>query len=85
MKRHITLAHDGQKSFEACGAIFGTKENLNVQNRSVHEGKKPFKCKICQATFSHLVNFNVHINSVHEETKPLDVTFVKSLFLKKEF
>ena len=47
------------------------------QIASVHEGKKPFYCKICKPSFSEKGNMVLHISAIHEGRRsPLSVTCV---------
>ena len=38
---------------------------------SVHEGKKPFQCKICEYSCPQRYHLKQHIASMHEREKPL--------------
>ena len=49
---------------------FSQKGNLKRHVASVHEGKKPFKCKVCDYKSSRQGNLNQNIISVHDEKKP---------------
>ena len=51
-----------------------------VNIRSIHEGKKPFKCSICDYSCSE--NLNRHISSVHEVKKPFN--FLQESNLKEQ-
>ena len=53
------------------------------QKSSVHEGKKPFSCKICDVRFTQSGISNGHISAVHEVNEPLNVTFVMQALVKK--
>jgi hypothetical protein len=38
---------DKQLKRDMCKSVFKTKRTLKRRIQSLHEGKKPFKCKIC--------------------------------------
>ena len=48
-----------------CAALFENRSILNEHIDSVHDGKKPFECKICHLTFSTKTNLEVHEERKH--------------------
>ena len=50
---------------------------------SVHEGKKPFACKICDASFGKKGNLKKHTESVHEGKKPFKCNECDAVFSQK--
>ena len=52
--------------------------------KSVHEGKKPFKCTICDTCFSLKTNLSKHIKSVHEKRKPFKCNICDADFASKQ-
>ena len=46
------------------------KQNLKKHIKSVHEGFKPFMCKICEYKAGLGSNLKKHIERVHEGIKP---------------
>ena len=63
---------------------------MKTHVKSVHEGKKPFKCDICDYIFSLKGNLNQHAASVHKGKKPFkcnicDATFSKKGLMKRHF
>ena len=40
---------------------------MNIHIRSVHEGKKQFKCEMCDKSFTNKHNLKGHSASVHGE------------------
>ena len=43
---------------------------MKTHVKSVHEGKKPFKCDICDYNFSQKGDMKRHVESVHERKNP---------------
>ena len=65
--------HEGDRSFNCyiCSNSFASKSNLNVHIKSVHEGKKSFRCNkdSCDAAFASNGELDRHVSSVHEKIK----------------
>jgi hypothetical protein len=57
---------------------FDGEDPLDIS--SVHEGKKPRRCKICNEEFSLIKHFNEHMAKVHEVKKPYKCDVCKALF-----
>jgi uncharacterized Zn-finger protein len=45
------------------------RSNLVKHSKTVHLGKKDFKCDICDKAFGHKSNLTKHINATHNKTK----------------
>ena len=50
---------------------------------SVHEGKKPFSCKICDVRFTQSGILNGHISAVHEVNKRFKCNICDASFSQK--
>ena len=53
--RAKVLSHhvvEKQLKCDICKSVFKTKETLKRHIQTVHEGKKPFTCKICDTSFA---------------------------------
>jgi uncharacterized Zn-finger protein len=59
---------------------FPQKGNLKRHIESVHEGKKPYKCKLYEESLSVKRHLKKHIESVHDGKKPLKCEFCKDSF-----
>ena len=66
---HISSDHrnDNKEAFECylCKVRF-SHENLQSHFKTVHKGRKPFKCTICNKTFMMKRTLADHISTVHE-------------------
>ena len=51
---HISMVHDGNKSFECnlCQFATATENNLKAHIKSVHAEKESYQCTICKKEFS---------------------------------
>ena len=62
---------------------FGQNNHIKVHRETVHEGKKPFKCKICNATFSQKGHLKSHNTSIHERKKSFKCNLCDGCFSQK--
>ena len=51
-------------------ALHNSTNWINIEQETVHEGKKPFKCDTCHAGFTKEQKLREHYEFVHEGTKP---------------
>ena len=58
-----------------CGEIFSQKLFLNHHKESVHEGKKPHKCKWCNASFFRESELRPHMDRHFFSTDPDETSF----------
>lgn len=56
---------------EQCSSVFGLRHNLLRHKRTIHEGKRPFKCNVsgCNASFVQRFDLQTHAASVHDKRK----------------
>lgn len=56
---------------DQCTSVFGLRHNLLRHKRTIHEGKRPFKCTAtgCKATFVQRFDLQTHAASVHDKRK----------------
>lgn len=54
-----------------CCSVFGLRHNLLRHVRTIHEGKRPFKCTVpgCKASFVQRFDLQTHQTSVHAKRK----------------
>ena len=45
-------------------------DNLKLHIETVHEGEKPFKCKLCDRMCSQIETLDQHVADIHEGKKP---------------
>jgi uncharacterized Zn-finger protein len=55
-----------------CLSKFRFKSGLNEHIKTVHEGLKPFACKLCASKFGQLGNLKHQIKTVHENLRPFE-------------
>ena len=55
-----------------CNKAFVQKSNLSGHVLSVHEGKRPYECKICDKDFAAKQFLHKHSSTVHAEILPLN-------------
>ena len=82
---NIKIVHDElNEPNELNGMNIKTETNFDGEDpldiSSVHEGKKPRRCKICNEEFSLIKHFNEHMATVHEVKKPYNCDVCKALF-----
>ena len=56
------LFNEDECNCDKCGEFFSQKLSLNNHKESVHEGKKPHKCKWCNASFFRESELRPHID-----------------------
>lgn len=56
---------------DQCPSVFGLRHNLLRHKRTIHEGKRPFKCNVsgCNASFVQRFDLQTHAASVHDKRK----------------
>ena len=62
--------------------------HIKLHIKSVHEGKKPFKCILFDKTFSNKGTLNIIIllhSSVHEGIKPFKCDICETKFVTKAY
>ena len=52
-----------------CNHCFLESDTLKKHVLTIHEGVKPFKCKICEDRFADKSGMNRHVKSAHEGKK----------------
>ena len=70
MKKHVEYVHEGKrKQFKCscCDEIFKVNDQLIKHIAFVHEGKKPYECKICHARFSFKSLLAKHKATPHDK------------------
>ena len=56
----------------ACNSSFSYKGNLMGHIASVHEGKRPYECKICDKNFAAKHGLQKHLSAFHADILPLN-------------
>lgn len=56
---------------DQCSSVFGLRHNLLRHKRTIHEGRRPFKCNAagCNASFVQRFDLQTHGASVHQKRK----------------
>lgn len=56
---------------DKCTSVFGLRHNLLRHERTIHEGRRPFKCNVagCSASFVQRFDLQTHAASVHHKRK----------------
>lgn len=56
---------------DKCTSVFGLRHNLLRHERTIHEGRRPFKCGVtgCAASFVQRFDLQTHAASVHDKRK----------------
>lgn len=56
---------------EKCPSVFGLRHNLLRHDRTIHQGRRPFKCDqaSCNASFVQRFDLETHRSSVHDKRK----------------
>lgn len=80
---HISSDHrnDNKEAFECymCKVRF-SHENLQSHFKTVHKGRKPFKCTVCNKTFMMKRTLTDHISAVHEGKNLLQCPYCVKTF-----
>jgi uncharacterized Zn-finger protein len=70
LEKHNKL-HFCEKNFkctyQACGKVYKSKENLTLHIKNKHLGMKPYKCKYCDHLFSHRNGKIYHERKFHKD------------------
>ena len=69
-------------SCSKCGKSFGSREDLQGHQESVHEKKKPFKCHYCDLRFYKDLGLRKHVKSSHKGQKIKVPTIENAKILK---
>lgn len=56
---------------DKCPSVFGLRHNLLRHDRTIHQGRRPFKCGVtsCTASFVQRFDLETHRSSVHDKRK----------------
>ena len=64
---HVKHVHEGVKiPCDQCDKTYSTNQSLKNHIRTVHEGRRDWKCVLCEKEFAHSKDLKSHIKKVHE-------------------
>jgi len=67
VKKEVNInLYQSNKLCPKCSKTFKTPSKMRRHFSSVHEGLRPFNCKVCDKTFAQKEHMNVHMKNAHE-------------------
>ena len=64
---HVKHVHEGIRiPCDQCDKKYSTNQSLKLHIRTVHEGRRDWKCVSCEKEFAHSKDLKSHIKKVHE-------------------
>merc|ERR1719222_1833623 len=74
----MAVVHLAKKTFKCkagnCGKIYGTKQRLEVHQRSAGHGMKKLRCSHAKgaSVFASFASLSTHMRAVHQSEKPFN-------------